>query len=323
MKKIAWLFCAAAVAALQATAALAQNYPTRAIRMVVPFPPGGPNDILARLLAQKTSEQVGHPVVLDNRGGAGGVIGTDAVAKAAADGYTLLFSGTASLSINPSLYAKLPYDPLTDFAPITLVGTAPSIFILHPSVPVKSIKELIDYTRANPGKLNFASAGIGTPPHLGGELFNTMAGVNMVHVPYKGGGPATADLLAGQVQLYISGISTAIPLVKEGKVRGIAVTSSKRTSLLPDTPTVAESGLPGFEVGNWYAIVAPAGTPRPIVNRLNAELNKAIALADVRKRFFELAVEPMGSTPEELAAYNKSEITKWARAIKAAGMKPE
>ena len=314
---------AIALALLQPYATQAQSYPNRPIRMVVPFPPGGPNDVIGRLLAQKISEPLGQQVVLDNRGGAGGIIGTDIVAKAAPDGYTILFSGTASLSINPSLYLKLPYDPLKDFSHITLVGTAPSILVMHPAVPVKTIKDLIDLAKAKPGKLNFASAGIGTPPHLAGEMFNSMTGVQMVHVPYKGGGPALTDLIAGQVEMYFAGISTALPLIKDGKLRAIAVTSARRTAIMPEMPTIAESGLPGFEIGNWYAIVAPAGTPRPIVMRLNSELNKALAMADVKKRFLDLAADPIGSTPEELAAYNKSEIEKWAKLIKLAGIKPE
>jgi len=317
----------AVLAATIATAlpgiAQAQTFPTRAMRMIVPFTPGGPNDIIGRMLAQKMSEQMGQSVIIDNRGGAGGIIGTDAVAKAAPDGYTMLFSGTASLSINPSLYAKLPYDAINDFSPITLVGTAPSILVVNPDLPVKSVKELIDYARANPGKLNYASAGIGTPPHLAGELMSAALGVKMVHVPYNGGAPAMNDVMSGQVQMYFSGISQALPLIKAGKMRALAVTSAKRTAIAPDMPTIAESGIPGFEIGNWYAIVAPAKTPAPIISRLNAEILKALAGADVKKRFLELAADPIGSTPEELAAYQKAEIAKWARAIKTAGIKPE
>jgi tripartite-type tricarboxylate transporter receptor subunit TctC len=306
-----------------AGAVLAQGFPTKAIRMIVPFPPGGPNDILGRVVAQKLTDQIGQQVVVDNRGGAGGIIGAELAARAAPDGYTLLLGGTASLSINPSLHRKLPYDPIKDFAPVSLVGTAPSILIIHPSVPVKSVKELIDLAKAKPGHLNFASAGIGTPPHLAGELFKSMAGVDMVHVPYKGGGPALTDLLAGQVGIYFSGISSALPFVREGKLRGIAVTSARRTAVMPEMPTIAESGLPGYEVGNWYAIVAPAATPKAIVIRLNHEIVKTLAVADVKKRFLELAADTLGSTPEELTAYNRSEIAKWAKVIKTAGIKPE
>ncbi len=319
-----WMMLASALllASLIAPAADAQNYPTRPIRLLVPFPPGGPNDILARVVAQKLSEQLGQQVVVDNRSGAGGIIGAETAARAAADGYTLLFGGTASLSINPNLQ-KLPYDPLKDFAAVSLVGTAPSLLSTHPSVPVKSLKDLIDLARNKPGYLNFASAGVGTPPHLAGELFKNMTGVNMVHVPYKGGGPALTDLLAGQIGIYFSGISSVLPFVKDGRLRGVAVTSARRTAVMPDTPTVAESGLPGYEVGNWYAIVAPAATPRTIITRLNSEIVTALAVPEIRKRFLELAADPLGSTPDELRKYNRSELEKWAKVITSAGIKPE
>ena len=320
----AWLLTGAGLlAALAPLHGSAQSFPAKAIRLIVPFPPGGPNDILGRVLAQKLTEQLGYQVVVDNRGGAGGIIGAELGARAAPDGYTLLLGGTASLSINPGLHKTLPYDPVKDFSAVSLVGTAPSMLIAHPGVPVKTVKDLIDLAKAKPGQLNFASAGIGTPPHLAGELFKSMAGVDMVHVPYKGGGPALTDLLAGQVGLYFSGISSALPFVKEGKLRGIAVTSAKRTAVVPDMPTFAESGLPGYEVGNWYAVLAPAATAPALVARLNTEVNKALQGADVRKRFLELAADPLGSTPAELAAYIRSEITKWAKVIKLAGIKPE
>ena len=321
--KLCMLAVALLPAALPAQAATAPGYPSKAIRMIVPFPPGGPNDILGRVVAQKLSEQLGQQVVIDNRGGAGGLIGAELAARAVADGYTLLFGGTASLAINPGLHKKLPYDPLRDFAAVSLIGTAPSLLTVHPSVPVKSVKDLIAYAQARPGQLNFVSAGIGTPPHLAGEMFKNMTGVDMVHVPYKGGGPALTDLLAGQVGIYFSGIPSVLPYVKEGRLRGIAVTSAKRTAVMPDTPTIAESGLSGYEVGNWYAIVAPAATPAAIIARLNREIVHALAVPEVKKRFIELAADPLGSTPEELAAYNRSEIAKWAQAIKSAGIKPE
>jgi tripartite-type tricarboxylate transporter receptor subunit TctC len=317
------LAAGALAAALASTPGAAQNYPTKAIRLIVPFPPGGPNDILGRVLAQILSEQLGYQVVVDNRGGAGGIIGAELAARAGPDGYTLLFGGTAPLSINPALHKTLPYDPIKDFSAVSLVGTAPSMLVAHPAVPIKTVKDLIALAKARPGQLNFASAGIGTPPHLAGELFKSMAGVDMVHVPYKGGGPALTDLLAGQVGLYFSGISSALPFVKEGKLRGIAVTSAKRTAVVPDMPTIAESGLPGYEVGNWYAVLAPAATPPAIVTRLSAEINTALKAAEVRKRFLELAADPLGSTPAELAAYIRSEIVKWAKVIKMAGIKPE
>ena len=313
----ALLFCAAALPVH------AQNYPNRAMRMIVPFPPGGPNDILGRVVSQKMSESIGQQIVVDNRGGAGGIIGTEAAAKAAPDGYTLLFSGTAALSINPGLHARLPYDPVKDFTPVSLLATAPSVLIVHPALPVKSVKEFIALARKRPGQLNYASAGIGTPPHLAGELFKSTAAIDITHVPYKGGGPALTDLLAGQVELYFSGISSALPMIKEGKVRAIAVTSQKRTAVLPDMPTIAESGLPGYEVGNWYAILGPAGLPRDVVARLNTEIVKALKAPDTHKRVLELGADPVGSTPEQLASYMKSEIAKWAKVIKSAGIKAE
>ncbi len=315
--------CAGLLVALSPLHGNAQNYPAKAIRLIVPFPPGGPNDILGRVLAQKLTEQLGYQVVVDNRGGAGGIIGAELGARAAPDGYTLLLGGTASLSINPGLHKTLPYDPIKDFSAISLVGTAPSMLIAHPTVQIKTVQDLIELAKAKPGQLNFASAGMGTPPHLAGELFKSMAGVDMVHVPYKGGGPALTDLLAGQVGLYFSGISSALPFVKEGKLRGIAVTSARRTAVVPDMPTFSESGLPGYEVGNWYAVLAPAALSPAIVARLNSEINKALNVADIKKRFLELAADPLGSTPGELATYIRSEITKWARVIKLAGIKPE
>ena len=316
------LALALAAACIPATA-VAQSYPARAVRMLVPFPPGGPNDILARVLAQKMSESAGQQFVVDNRGGAGGIIGTEMAAKAAPDGYTILLSGTAALSINPSLHAKLPYDPVKDFTPISLIATAPSILVSHPSLPVRTVKDVIALAKQKPGQLNYASAGIGTPPHLAGELFNNLAGVKMTHVPYKGGGPALVDLLSGHVQLYFSGISSALPMVKENKLKPIAVTSAKRTAVMPEMPTIAESGLKGYEVGNWYAILGPTGMQAEVVRRLNSEIVKALASADMRKRLEELGADPVGSTPEQLAAYMNVEIAKWAKVIKSASIKAE
>jgi tripartite-type tricarboxylate transporter receptor subunit TctC len=300
-----------------------EGYPAKTIRLIVPFPPGGPNDILGRVIGAELSKQVGQQVVIDNRGGAGGTIGTDLAAKAAPDGYTLLLGGTASMAINPSLMAKLPYDAVNDFAPITLLATAPSLLVVHPSLPVKTVRDLIVLAKAKPGTLNYASAGIGTPPHLAGELFKVMAGVSLVHVPYKGGGPALTDLLAGQVELYFSGISSALQLARDGKVRPIAVTSLKRTAVAPELPTIAEAGVPGYEVGNWYAVVAPARTPAAVIARLNGELVKATHHPEIKRRFLELGADPVGGTPDELAKYQRAEIEKWAKVIKSAGIKPE
>ncbi len=309
--------------ALAAAAAHAQAYPARSIRLIVPFPPGGPNDVLGRVIALKLTEQMGQQVVVDNRGGAGGIIGAELAARANPDGYTLFFGGTASMSINPNLHKKLGYDPLADFAAVSLIGTAPSLLTLNPSQPARSVKDLIDVAKAKPGQLTFASSGVGTAPHLAGELFNVMAGVRMVHVPYRGGGPAFVDLMAGQVAMYFAGISASLPFVKEGKLRAIAVTGAQRTAVMPEMPTIAESGLPGYEVSNWYAIVAPAATPKAVIARLNAELIRALAAEDMKRRFLELGADPVGSDPGQLAAYIRSELPKWAKVIQAAGIKSE
>ncbi|MGH8617511.1 MAG: tripartite tricarboxylate transporter substrate binding protein [Burkholderiales bacterium] len=309
--------------ALAAAGVHAQAYPARSIRLIVPFPPGGPNDVLGRVVALKLTEQMGQQVVVDNRGGAGGIIGAELAARANPDGYTLFFGGTASMSINPALHKKLSYDPIADFAAVSLIGTAPSLLTLNPSLPMRSVKDLIEVARAKPGQLTFASSGVGTAPHLAGELFNTMAGVNLVHVPYRGGGPAFVDLMAGQVAIYFAGISAALPFVKEGKLRAIAVTGAQRTAVMPEMPTIAESGLPGFEVSNWYAIVTPVATPRAVIVRLNGELVRALATEDMKRRFLELGADPIGSDPDRLAAYIRSEMPKWAKVIRSAGLKAE
>jgi tripartite-type tricarboxylate transporter receptor subunit TctC len=312
-----------AAASLCALPVVAQTYPSKPVRMIVPFPPGGGNDILGRVLAAKLTEQLGQQVIIDNRAGAGSIIGTEIGARAAPDGHTLLFSGTAGLSINPVLQKKLPYDPIKDFAPVSMVGTSPQMLAVHPTLPVRTVKDLIDLAKAKPGRLNFASAGIGTPTHLAGELFKHLAGVDIVHIPYKGGAPALTDVLAGQVSFFFNGIAAVLPFVKEGKIRGIAVTCAQRTAILPEMPTISEAGLPGYELVNWYAVVAPAATPHAIVTRLNREIETALAVAEVKRRFLELAADPQGSTPEQLAAYTRGELAKWSRVVKAAGIKPE
>ena len=319
----AWVSAMALPLASAIAAADAQDYPARAIRLIVPFPPGGPNDVLGRVVAQKLTEQLGQQVVVDNRGGAGGIIGAELAARASPDGYTLFLGGTASMSINPGLHKKLGYDPVRDFATVSLLGTSPSLLTLHPALAVKSVKDLIDAARARPGQLTFASSGVGTAPHLAGELFNAMAGVSMVHVPYRGGGPAFVDLIAGQVAMYFAGTAAALPFVREGKLRGIAVTGAARTAVMPEMPTIAESGLPGYEVSNWYAIVTAIATPPVIVTRLHRELVRALAADDVKRRFLELGADPIGSDPAQLAAYIRSELPKWAGVIKAAGLKAE
>ena len=320
----AWLAALACAAVpLLAVPAIAQTYPTKPIRMILPFPPGGPNDIYCRVVSQKLSDAFGRQVVVDNRGGASGIIGAELAARAAPDGYTLLFGGAGSLSINPSLYRKLPYDPVKDFAPVSLVATSPFLLVTNPSLPVKTVHDLIALARSKPGQLNFASAGVSGPPRLAAELFKSMTGVNMVHIPYNGGGPATAATVAGEAHLYFGGIAAVLPLVREGKLRGIAVTSARRTAAMPEFPTIAESGLPGYEIVSWFAIVAPAATNKAIIERLNAETVKAMHAADVRKRFIDLAADPIGSTPAELATYTRNEIAKWAKVVRDAGIKPE
>ncbi len=297
----------------------AQTYPDRPIRLVVPFPPGGGSDITGRTIAQKLGEALGQQIIVDNRGGAGGNIGTDIVAKAAPDGYTICMALSGPFSINGSLMGKLPFDPLKDFALITLAGATPNLLVAHPSVPAQSVKELIALAKASPGKLNFASSGVGTPAQLAGELFNTMAGVKLVHVPYKGAAPALTDLLAGQVQLMFSTMPPALPQVKAGKLKALAVTSAKRSLTTPELPTIAEAALPGFEAITWYGMAAPAGTPAAIVKKLNAEVVKLLHLPEVKERLLATGTEASGTSPEEFAAYIKSEIVKWAKVVKASG----
>ena len=326
MKNVPLVRAIAGVAAVAATIAGmapagAQTYPDRPIRLVVPFPPGGGSDITARTIAQKLSEVLGQQVVADNRGGAGGNIGTDIVAKSQPDGYTLVMALSGPFTINGSLMGKLPFDPLKDFALITLAGATPNLLVTHPSLAANSVKELIALAKASPGKINFASSGLGTPAQLSGDLFNAMAGVRLVHVPYKGAAPALTDLLAGQVQLMFSTMPPALPQVKAGKLRALAVTSAKRSLTLPELPTIAEAALPGFEATTWYGMAAPAGTPKPIVAKLNADVLKVLHMADVRERLLAQGTEPAGTTPEQFADYIRSETTKWAKVIKASGAK--
>jgi tripartite-type tricarboxylate transporter receptor subunit TctC len=304
---------------LLAGGAQAQTYPSKPIRLVVPFPPGGTTDILARTVGQKMTENWGQPVVIDNRPGAGGNIGSDLVAKAAPDGYTLLMATISTHAINVSLYKNLPFDSVRDFAPVSRIGTLPNILIVHPSVPVKSVKELIELAKSKPGELNFASSGVGTSLHLSGELFNSMAGVKLVHVPYKGSSPALADLLGGQVKIMFDNLPSALPHVKAGKLKPLAVTSAKRATVLPEVPTVMESGLPGFEVTSWFAIFVPAKTPTEIVAKLNGEIVKILNSGDVKEKLAQIGVDPAPTTPEALAAFAKAETEKWGKVVKATG----
>jgi tripartite-type tricarboxylate transporter receptor subunit TctC len=299
--------------------ALAQTYPDKAIRLIVPFPPGGPADILSRAIGQKLTDSWSQPVVIDNRAGAGGGIGSDLAAKAAADGYTLLMGFVGTHAINPSLYTKLPYDNVKSLEAVSLVATATIILVLHPSVNAKTVAELISLAKSKPGELTFGSPGNGTPQHLAGELFNTMAGVKMVHIPFKGAVPAINDLLGGRISLIFSSAPPALPHVKTGRLRALAVTSGKRSTVAPDLPTISEAGLSGFEVINWYGVLAPAGAPKAIITKLNAEIVKILGMPDVKERLSAVGIETLGSTPEQFAAFIKSETAKWAKVVKASG----
>jgi len=311
-----------ACAAVQPASAQQPSYPVRAIRLVVPSSPGGGTDITARLVAPKLSEFLGQQVVIENRSGAGTMIGGEVVARAAPDGYTLLM-GISTLAINPAMYKKVPYDALRDFAPISQVVSLPNILVSHPSLPVKSVKDLVAFAKARPAQINFASAGMGTSPHLSMELLLTMTKIKMIHVPYKGSGQGVVDVLAGHVSLMTPSILTGLPYVKDGRLRALGVTSAKRAAGAPDIPTIAEAGVPGYEATQWFGILAPAGTPVEIVNRLHREVVRVLATPEMRERFTADGAEPVGSTPEEFLAYIRSETAKWSGVIKQAGIKPE
>ena len=317
----ALLMIVAALASLGAAMpfAFAADYPTKPIRIVVPFPPGGTTDILARAVAQKLSETWNQQVIVDNRPGAGGNIGADLVAKAAPDGYTLVMGTVGTHAINPNLYRKMPYDHVKDFAPVILVAGVPNVLVVNPSLPVHSVHELIDYAKANPGKLNFASSGNGTSIHLSGELFKTMAGVQMTHVPYKGSAPALADLMGGQVQLMFDNLPSSLGLIKGGKLRAVAVTSTTRAAALPDVPTIAESGLPGFEASSWFGLLAPAGTPHDVVGKLNGVVAAWLATPEAKDKLLAQGAIAAGGSPEAFAKHIESETSKWAKVVKASG----
>ena len=304
-----------------ATSASAQNYPNKPIRLVVPFPPGGTTDILARQVGERLAATLGQPVVIDNRPGAAGNVGSEIVAKSAPDGYTLLLCTVSSHAINPGLYSKLPYDHIKDFAPIVLVARVPNVLEVTPSLPVNTVGDLIKLAKERPGQLNFASSGSGTSIHLSGELFKTMAGVDMVHVPYKGSAPALVDLVSGQVQLMFDNLPSSIAQIRGGKLRAIAVTSAQRAPALPDIPTIAESGLPGFEATSWFGVLAPAGTPAEIVKRLNAEIDKWLQSPEAKEKLLAQGAVAAGGSAEEFAAYIRAETEKWAKVIKASGAK--
>ncbi|MBX9826286.1 MAG: tripartite tricarboxylate transporter substrate binding protein [Xanthobacteraceae bacterium] len=315
---------ACGLALMGATPGWAQgDYPSRPITLVVPYAAGGGNDIMARVAADRMSPVLGQQIVIENRGGAGGSIATRAVAKAAPDGYTLVLGGTGTLAINPTLYGNVGYDPRKDFEPVGLIGTSALVLVVHPSVPAKDVKELIAHAKANPGKLTFASAGAGSGIHLAAEYFRFQAGIEMVHVPYKGSGPALTDLVGGHVSMYFSSMPPAIQLVKEGKIRALAVTGLTRSPIFPEMPTIAESALPGFEAVLHYGIVAPAGTPKPIIAKLNAALRQAVTSAELKQKLAADGTEPLPSTPGEYATDIDKEETKWSAIVKKSGAKAE
>lgn len=321
MRRYLATVCLALVGA-SAETAVAQNYPTRPIRLVVASSPGGASDILGRMLAQKLSEELAQQVVVDNRGGASGVIGTDIVAKAAPDGYTLLII-QPTLTINPSMIRNVPYDAVRDFAPVSLVVDAAQIMTVNPSVPAKNVKELIALAKAKPGELMFGSPGVGTSPHLVAELFKLTAGVDMPQVLFKGSGMAHISLMSGEVAVAFSTVLSALPHMKSGKIRALGVTTLKRVAVVPDVPTIAESALPGFESSQWFGILAPARTPRPIIDRLHQALQRGSNSPEVKERLMAQGVDVVNRTPEEFAAVIKRELVQWAKVIKAAGIKPQ
>ena len=303
-------------------AAAQQAYPSKPIRIVVPYPPGGFNDTLGRTLAEKFQKAWGQTVLVENKPGANTVIGTDAVAKAAPDGYTLLVVAFP-FAVTPSLIRNLPYDTLRDFAPVALCAQSPNILVVNPELPVKSVAELVALARSKPDGLSYASTGNGSSNHISMELFKTLAGVRLVHVPYKGSAPAVVDLLGGQIQVMFDNAPNVMPQVRAGRLRALAQSGAKRSTVAPDLPTVAEAGVPGYEVTVWFGLVAPAGTPREIVDKVNAEVLKILALPDVRERFLALGVEPLGSTPEEFGTHIRAQMDKWAKVVKDAGVKAE
>lgn len=305
-----------------AVSAGAQGYPNRPVRIIAPFPPGGGIDIVARALAQKLSPALKQSVIVDNRAGADGMIGSELVARAAPDGYTLLASSTGPMVINPALNAKMPYDTRKDLTPITLLVIQPMYLVVHPSLPVKTVKELVALAKARPGELNYASGGVGNGAHLAAEMFRTLTGINIVHVPYKGAAPAVIDLLAGQAHMMVNSVSVFLPHINAGKLRALAVGAAQRLPILPSVPTMSEAGVQGFDASSWYGFFAPAGTPKDIVARLNAETVKILHSQEMRDYLVPQGAEPIGNTPEQFVAHIDAELVKWARVVKAAGVTP-
>jgi tripartite-type tricarboxylate transporter receptor subunit TctC len=324
MSRVQSLLCAALAALPLCTAVAAETvYPNRPIRIVDPFPPGGPSDIVNRAINQRLSEALGQSVVIDNRAGAGGIVGCELVARATPDGYTLLLGPSGALTIAPTLNPKLRYDPQRDFVPVTQLTSGPQVISVHPGVAAKSVQELIALAKAKPGQLNYASGGTGTANHIAVEYFKLVAGINLVHVPYKGTGPALTAVLAGEAQMIISALLAALPHVKSGKLRALAVTSTSRSTAVPEIPTASESGLPKFETSSWHGILVPAKTPRPIIAHLHSTLVKVLNMPDVRERLTAQGLNIVASTPQEFDAHIKAETAKYARVIKHVGIKPE
>jgi tripartite-type tricarboxylate transporter receptor subunit TctC len=328
MQKI-WIAVAAGLAYIGSAAAQtpsptgAQAYPTKPVRLIVPFPPGGGTDFVARTIQPRLAEALGQQIIIDNRAGATGIVGTELGAKAPPDGYTLTMATGATISANMALFPKLPYDPPKDFVPITLVASQPNVLAVHPSLPAKTVRELIAIAKTRPGQLNYASSGSGSSHQLSAELLKMMAGINIVHVPYKGTGPAIIDAVAGHVEVIFSGIAAILPQVKSGKLRALGVTQAQRSAILPDVPAIAEAGLPGYEITSWHGVLAPAGTPQAVVMRARDAAAKALASADVRERFSSQGAEPVGLTPEAFAKFMKADIAKIGKLIKAAGIKAD
>ena len=304
-----------------ATIAVAQAYPSKPVRIITPAPPGSAPDFLLRIMSPKFTELWGHPVIVDNIVGASGHIGTERVAKSTPDGYTLLFNTIGPIAINMNLFDKLPFDPIKDFMPISLVAKVPNILCVHPGVPVKTLAELIDYARKNPEKLRYGSAGSGTTPHLSGELFSAMTGVKLVHVPYKSSAQMTTDTIGGQVEVIWHNAPVVLPHVKAGTLRGLAITSDKRNEYAPELPSHDEAGVPGYEVTAWFGIMTPTGTPQAVISKVHADTVKIVNMADVKERFLSQAAAPVGSTPEEFGAFIRAEIEKWSKVIKKSGAK--
>ena len=319
--KFAALF--AACIAIGTSGASAQSYPEKPVRLIIPFSAGGGADIFARLIGRKLQDGLGQSFVADNRAGAAGIIGCELVAHAAPDGYTLLMGTTGTHSTNPAVYAKLPYDPLKDYAPISLVAESPFVLLVHPSLPAKTVKELIAFAKTRPGELTQGSSGIGSSSHLGFELFNMMAGIKGVHVPYKGLAPAMNDTIAGQLTMTWNSITASAPFIKSGRVRALGIGSQKRSALMPEIPTIAEAGLPGYELGSWYGLFAPAATPDAIVGLLQREIVKSIRDPSIQQQFAALGAEPVGSTPEQFRAVLRQDLVKWAKVARAANVKAE